>query len=130
MTHHTRVVILCRYRYMWYIIVTSENMVFVTFTRSIYTQQCDNFKRIYNTSLFGHCAFVITIFHKRLPACRLCSTELKMKRNILLLYKSTLARAYYSLFLASDPSSTAPIYASYCRRTYRPVSIATAHEDL
>jgi len=28
-------------------------------------RQCDNFKRIYNSSLFGHCAIVITIFHKR-----------------------------------------------------------------
>jgi len=36
----------------------------------IRTQQCDHFKRIYNASLFGHCAIIVTaIFHKRPPAC-------------------------------------------------------------
>lgn len=32
--------------------------------RDFYYDNGDNFKRIYNASLFGHCAIVITIFHK------------------------------------------------------------------
>lgn len=60
-------------RYRGIIIIICDNVIYYCDVRKpglrdfyyeIRARQCDNFKRIYNASLFGHWAIVITIFHK------------------------------------------------------------------